>query len=124
MTTHDDGQPSVAIIPNEPPAARDARQDRNKYFMNIAMAVRLRANCRGNRVGAMIVLNNRIVSTGYNGTPVSPPCHRDQRTAHALVESEPVWPLQFGRGSSCGPSRTALAGRDHASQRVRCVCGV
>jgi len=52
-----------------PEAARDARADRNKYFMNIAMAVRLRANCKGNRVGAVIVLNNRIVATGYNGTP-------------------------------------------------------
>ena len=37
------------------------------------MAVRLRANCRGNRVGAIIVLNNRIVSTGYNGTPEKMP---------------------------------------------------
>ncbi|HWH56373.1 MAG TPA: hypothetical protein VN682_02020 [Terriglobales bacterium] len=37
-----------AAIAHEPQAARDARQDRNKYFMNIAMAVRLRANCKGN----------------------------------------------------------------------------
>jgi dCMP deaminase len=37
--------------------------------MNIALAVRLRANCRGNRVGALIVLDNRIISTGYKGTP-------------------------------------------------------
>ena len=53
----------------EPQAARDARENRHKYFMNIAIAVRLRANCKGNRVGALIVLDNRIISTGYNGTP-------------------------------------------------------
>ena len=53
---------------HEPQAARDARENRHKYFMNIAMAVRLRANCRGNRVGAIIVLDNRIISTGYNST--------------------------------------------------------
>lgn len=53
----------------EPQAARDARENRHKYFMNIALAVRLRANCMGNRVGAIIVLDNRIISTGYNGTP-------------------------------------------------------
>jgi len=53
----------------EPTAAREARENRHKYFMNIAMAVRLRANCKGNRVGAILVLNNRIISTGYNGTP-------------------------------------------------------
>lgn len=39
------------------------------YFMGIAMAVRARADCLGNRVGAIIVRDRRIVSTGYNGTP-------------------------------------------------------
>jgi dCMP deaminase len=60
---------SSTNIQNEPQAARDARENRHKYFMNIALAVRLRANCKGNRVGAIIVLDNRIISTGYNGTP-------------------------------------------------------
>ena len=41
----------------------------DEYLMNIALAVRARANCTGNRVGALLVLNERIVSTGYNGTP-------------------------------------------------------
>ena len=48
-----------------------ARQNRQTYFMAIAMAVRLRANCKGNRVGAIIVQDHRIVSTGYNGTPAN-----------------------------------------------------
>lgn len=39
------------------------------YFMGIAMAVRSRANCTGRRVGAIIVRDRRILSTGYNGTP-------------------------------------------------------
>src|SRR5690606_7326179 len=52
------------------------------YFMGIALAVRARANCLGNRVGAIIVLDGRIISTGYNGTPANMPnctdggCHR------------------------------------------------
>jgi dCMP deaminase len=37
--------------------------------MGIAMAVREKANCTGNRVGAVIVLENRVISTGYNGVP-------------------------------------------------------
>ncbi|MHC4391291.1 MAG: deoxycytidylate deaminase [Planctomycetota bacterium] len=45
------------------------RPDHPDYFMHIAMAVRRRANCVGNRVGAIITLEDRIVSTGYNGTP-------------------------------------------------------
>ena len=45
------------------------RPDRIDYYMHIAMAVRRRANCIGNRVGALLVRNDRIISTGYNGTP-------------------------------------------------------
>jgi dCMP deaminase len=47
------------------------RPDWNPYFMMIALAVAQRANClKGEHpVGAVIVKDNRIVSTGYNGTP-------------------------------------------------------
>lgn len=45
------------------------RPDPDAYFMGIAMAVRSRANCTGRRVGAVIVRDRRILSTGYNGTP-------------------------------------------------------
>jgi dCMP deaminase len=45
------------------------RPEHKDYFMGIAMAVRARANCVGNRVGAILVTGNRIISTGYNGTP-------------------------------------------------------
>jgi len=55
----------------EPVAAKNARANRNMYFMAIAMAVRLRANCKGNRVGAILVQDHRIISTGYNGTPAN-----------------------------------------------------
>jgi dCMP deaminase len=50
--------------------------------MGIALAVRARADCTGNRVGAVVVKDRRIVSTGYNGTPTGMPncseggCHR------------------------------------------------
>jgi dCMP deaminase len=52
------------------------------YFMGIALAVRRRADCLGNRVGAIVVRDRRIISTGYNGTPSNMPncteggCHR------------------------------------------------
>src|SRR6476660_8863885 len=62
------GDRSPAVTREEPQAARDARENRHKYFMNIALAVRLRANCKGNRVGAIVVLDNRIISFGDNGT--------------------------------------------------------
>jgi len=39
------------------------------YYMSIARNVETRANCHGTSVGAVLVLNNRIISTGFNGTP-------------------------------------------------------
>ncbi len=48
---------------------RIKRPDWHEYYLGIAMAVRRRANCLGNRVGAILVLDNHIVATGYNGTP-------------------------------------------------------
>lgn len=59
-----------------------ARPETHAYFMGIALAVRRRADCTGNRVGAVIVKDRHIVSTGYNGTPSNMPncseggCHR------------------------------------------------
>lgn len=59
-----------------------SRPDPDIYFMGIAIAVRKRANCLGNRVGAVIAREGRVISTGYNGTPENMPncleggCHR------------------------------------------------
>ena len=53
-----DHKPAGRILPDE-------------YFMRIAMAVRARADCLGNRIGALITLDDHIVSTGYNGTPTN-----------------------------------------------------
>ncbi len=47
--------------------------DNDTYYMGIAIAVRERANCTGNRVGAVIVRDNRVISTGYNGVPEGMP---------------------------------------------------
>jgi dCMP deaminase len=45
------------------------RPDWDTYFMNIARVVASRANCVKRQVGAVIVSDRRIISTGYNGTP-------------------------------------------------------
>lgn len=41
----------------------------DEYFLGIAQAISLRADCTRRRVGVAVVKNNRIVSTGYNGAP-------------------------------------------------------
>ena len=69
-------------IPEIQAIGDQVRPGPDEYFMGIAMAVRKRANCLGSRIGAVIVLNERIISTGYNGTPEGMPncldggCHR------------------------------------------------
>jgi len=42
----------------------------DNYFIEIAKIVKSRADCLRRQVGAVIVKDFRIVSTGYNGTPI------------------------------------------------------
>lgn len=46
-----------------------SRPDWDEYFLGVATAVAARADCTRRRVGAVIVKDKRIVSTGYNGAP-------------------------------------------------------
>lgn len=39
------------------------------YFMRLAGLAALRSNCMKRRVGCVIVRDNRVIATGYNGTP-------------------------------------------------------
>lgn len=41
----------------------------DEYFMEIAEVVKKRSTCLRREVGAIIVRDNRILSTGYNGAP-------------------------------------------------------
>lgn len=41
----------------------------DEYFINIAKLVGSRSSCFRNKVGAIIVNNKDIISTGYNGAP-------------------------------------------------------
>ena len=58
------------------------RPSREEYFMLLAVATRERAACLRRHVGAILVADQRIIATGYNGTPTGFPncdeggCHR------------------------------------------------
>ncbi len=45
------------------------RASYDEYFMNIAEVVASRATCDRKSVGAVIVVNKSLISTGYNGAP-------------------------------------------------------
>ena len=46
-----------------------SRPDWDEYFMGIARVVASRSNCVKRKVAAVVTLEKRIISTGYNGTP-------------------------------------------------------
>jgi len=45
------------------------RRDKENYYLDIAETVLIRSTCRRRRYGAIIVLNDEIIATGYNGAP-------------------------------------------------------
>ncbi|GAA5888585.1 hypothetical protein JCM5296_001079 [Sporobolomyces johnsonii] len=52
-----------------PSLAEHLRPSWDTYFMALASLASLRSNCMKRRVGAVLVRDKRVVSTGYNGTP-------------------------------------------------------
>ena len=47
----------------------DARTSKENYYLDIADAVSERSTCLRRKYGAIIVRNDEIISTGYNGAP-------------------------------------------------------
>jgi dCMP deaminase len=47
----------------------EERPSWDEYFMAIANMVRTRSTCLRRKVGAIVVKNKRILTTGYNGAP-------------------------------------------------------
>jgi dCMP deaminase len=47
---------------------REKRKDWHEYFMDIAKMVATRSTCNRKNIGAVIVKNKTILSTGYNGS--------------------------------------------------------
>jgi len=46
-----------------------ARKDKENYYLDIADTVSERSTCLRRNYGAIIVLNDEIIATGYNGAP-------------------------------------------------------
>jgi len=82
-----------------------SRPNWDTYFMNIAREVASRSTCPRASVGAVIVKNRRILSTGYNGAPPGEPHCFDvgclmenghcERTVHAETNAV-VQAAKFG----------------------------
>ena len=64
------------------------RPDWDSYFMKIAYAVSERSTCDRAFVGCVLVLDKRILTTGFNGSPLGQP-HCDE-VGHLLVDEHCV----------------------------------
>jgi dCMP deaminase len=81
--------------------------------MGLARAVQAGADCLGSRVGAVLVLDNRVISTGYNGTPAGFPNCGDG----GCVRCRDSDLHRRGRGEEASdPEHTPGRGLD------RCIC--
>jgi dCMP deaminase len=56
-------------MPDRSDAALDQRPSWDEYFMQICRVVATRSTCLRRQVGAILVSDRRILSTGYNGAP-------------------------------------------------------
>lgn len=45
------------------------RVSKDEYYLNIAAAVAVRSTCLRKHYGAVIVKNDEVIATGYNGSP-------------------------------------------------------
>lgn len=66
------------------------RMSIENYYMNIANVVSLRSTCMRRKVGAVIVKDNRILSTGYNGSPSGfPNCNENEGKCYRCINNIP-----------------------------------
>ena len=85
----------------------DKRVDWDTYFMNIAKEVATRSTCPRKSVGAVIVKDRRILSTGYNGTIRGMPhctdvgCDIEDGHCVATVHAEANAIIQAARNGVC-----------------------
>ncbi len=93
--------PPLAIADPIGSIARIRQVQWDHYYMQIALTVRSRANCTGQHVAAVLVCNDRIVSTGFNATPQGMPDCEDggceicrQRELPVRERTDPIFAIE------------------------------
>jgi deoxycytidylate deaminase len=76
----------------------DPGWQRHDFYMRLAMVVESGAKCLGSHVGAVIVRDNRVLGSGYNGTPAGYPNCTESETGRA-------WPASCTT-SACASTRS------------------
>ena len=125
-------QETTALHRTKPP-----RPSWDEYFMRIAHEVATRSTCPRLAVGAVVVRDKRILTTGYNGSPAGMPhCDdvgclirivdgRGELPAHAPRRAERHHPGGVSRGHGAGggsvlhPSTLPIVREDDPERRYR-----
>lgn len=61
----------------------------NQYFLSMIPIIASRSSCLSRRVGAIIVKDHRIISTGYNGVPAGLPHCSEMGGCKRIQENVP-----------------------------------
>ncbi len=77
------------MAPNNMPDHISERPDWDTYFLRISELVAQRSTCLRRQVGAVIVRDNRLLATGYNGAPNNV-AHCFQLPGGCLRESQKI----------------------------------
>ncbi len=85
------------------------RISKNEYYLKIAEAVALRSTCLRRQYGAVIVNNDEIIATGYNGAPRGEMNCCDAGYCHCQKYTLPVSPHAAKHGSQYGSCKAVHA---------------
>lgn len=69
------------------------RPSKEEYYFNIALAVAMRSTCLRRKYGAVIVKDDHIISTGYNGSARGERyelCQAVHAEANAILNADPA----------------------------------
>ena len=66
------------------------RIDKDNYYLNIAEVVASRSTCLRRKYGAVIVNNDEIIATGYNGAPRGEPNCYDVGECYCRSHENPI----------------------------------
>jgi dCMP deaminase len=100
------------------------RPDWDSYFMSIADVVSTRSTCLRRKVGAVIVRDRQIISTGYNGAPKGVPHCADVGCLREQLSIPPGERHEMCRGSHAeinAIAQAAAVGSSTAGATLYCT---
>lgn len=100
------------------------RIDKDNYYLNIAKAVAARSTCLRRQYGAVIVADDEIIATGYNGAPRGEANCCDVGKCYCREHSTPIDEHAARHGDQYGTCVAVHAEQNAIISAPRRQCGV